>query len=239
MSDTTVPTSSKWNYKEYLVQVSLIVLSVLSALALDRCNQNWQDNKRLKKYYTLIYEELQIESDRNLNNIGDCKKDVEALEAAINGYSSTQDPSLSNALGYSLMVLARGVFRPFPPLTYERMVANGEATLLSNIELNNRLSSYSAFRLDYFESDLKAFDETTLDVLQQLGEYVNTNCVLDDPNGNIIECVFDKKSLRKRGPIILTRLYRQAQIRLFHLEIGQEGLEKTIGLLEEEMGISQ
>ena len=139
----------------------------------------------------------------NENNIADYKKDVSAIELSLSNLSSKIDSELEAGLKSCLTVLGRGVFRSFPPLTYDRMVVSGEANLVKSILLKDRLSAYGAFRSNYLQDDLKEFDKSTLDVLEKFSPFLDLDCTIQNRQGQVIQCATDKKRMREIGPVLL------------------------------------
>lgn len=220
--------------RDYLIQVSLIILSVLLALGIDRCRAASQDKALAAEYQTRIRTELDKEEHSNTLNLVDATNDLSDLN-----YVLTQAPTLGPATADSTydhlirrlaLVLVRGVFRTFTPTVYERISANGEARLVPDIELRARLDAYAAFRHDYIQADLNRHDALVLETIDRVGDYLDLNCVQNHARSagprppGLRHCITDYPALRRRLARDVGKLTRHTQLRLFHLERGQATL---------------
>ncbi|MEM1357899.1 MAG: hypothetical protein AAGF89_06860 [Bacteroidota bacterium] len=215
-------------WRDYLVQVSLIVLSLLAAVGVDRCNQNLRDENRLEEYLVTMQQELEAEKTSNSYNLGDCQKDVEGLRAAMTMIPSEDDGQAAKGLQILGGVLVRGVFRAFEPLTYERMQSSGDLYLIKDLELREALATYTSFRKDYLQGDLMSYDEMVLEAIDRLRAYLDIMCLEQTKFATPIDCITDREGLRKNAAGDLAKLYRLASLRAFHLELSSKTLDPSL-----------
>ena len=214
-------------FGSYLTQVSLLLISVLLALAVDRCNQNRKDADRWQEYRTLIAQELERELRSTRMNLTDNANDVAGLEAALAMLPAENDEQrlrVANEIG---LLVARGVFRTFPPLTYELMVANNDSHLIEDIELRQRLSAYASFRQDYIQADLARYDALTLELIDRVSPYLDLLC-LRRSGGEDPSCIIDTARMNAALRSDITKLYRHGTLRAFHLEKGATILDNLL-----------
>ncbi|MEL7161644.1 MAG: hypothetical protein AAFN92_12870 [Bacteroidota bacterium] len=224
------------SWKDYLVQVSLILLSLFIAVGVDRCNQRQQATDRLDEYVQLIHQELADEMETTELNIVDAENDIDDLGRVLSNISSPGDDSLALTVLLTARVIGKGVFRAFPPTTFDQMVAAGDASLIKDIKLRDRLASTAAFRDDYVQADLRQFDEIVLEVIDRFYAYVDLGCIIATRGQNPLKCVTDRELLRERGAADLGKLARMAQIRTFHLQSYRASLQGTITAFEKNYG---
>ena len=207
-------------FGSYLTQVSLLLISVLLALAVDRCNQSRKDAARWVEYRTLIVEELKQELHSTRMNIADNANDISGLEVAMTAVPVEDAAAQLAAAGQVGLVIGRGVFRTFPPLTYALLVSNGDSHLVEDLDLRQQLAAYASFRKDYIQHDLVRHDELTLELVDRVGQYVDLWCLrrtgAADP-----ACITDAERLSRKLPQDIVKIYRHSGLRGFHLEKGE------------------
>ena len=219
-------------FGSYFTQVSLLIVSVLLALAVDRCQQSRKDAARWVEYRTLIVEELERELNSTQMNIADNANDIAGLEAAMAAVPAEETAAQLAVAGQVGLVIGRGVFRTFPPLTYALMVSNGDSHLLEDLDLRQRLAAYASFREDYIQHDLVRHDELTLELIDRVGAYLDLLCLrrtsASDPS-----CITDPARMRRELPQDVAKVYRHSILRGFHLQKGEGLLEELLERFEE------
>lgn len=225
---------SRW--RDYLIQVSLIILSLLAAVGVDRCNQNLKDQKRLGEYLETMAAELEYEQEANMNNFGDCKKDINGLAKALALLPSQDDAEVVEGIQHVAGVLVRGVFRSFEPLTYERMQTAGDLFLLEDLELRESLSSYASFRNDYLKQDLMTYDKMILEAIDRLSVYLDLSCLRSEDLESPTDCIKDRTALGEKAAADLTKLYRLSTIRGFHLQLSSRTLGPSLERVNSALG---
>ncbi len=209
-------------WRDYIIQVSLIILSILIALGVDRCSQNMSNAERLNEYLDAMEEEMEHEAYSTLNNIGDADKDVNNLQFGMNTFPKGVDSLTEKALQRVLSTFIRGVFRAFPPMTYERMAATNDAFLIKDLTFRERLASTASFRTDYVQADLNKYDALVLEAIDRFGRYVDIGCLIRTKAAAPLDCVTDKDALQRNGAADLSKLYHLAGMRRFHLDRYQQ-----------------
>lgn len=205
-------------WKEYLLQVSLILLSLFIAVGVDRCNQSNKEDRLRETYYESIEADLMDEIESNKLNLGDCENDIRDLSGVIRALAKEEATSrikISQSLG---RVFVRGVFRPFSPTTYDIIAQSGDALLIEDLRLRYLLSANTAFRNDYVRDDLRRHDVMTLEVAEAVGGDLDLNCLRRLYSGEEADCVRDFAGLVKIGQGKLAVFLRHAELRAFHLE---------------------
>jgi len=221
----------------YFLEVFLIILSVLAAIQADRYNQARKDQQKLDDYVQALYQDLLDEQETNRMNLFDCQKDLDAIEAAMRQFRYDQNDSLQLALANIGEVFTRGVFRAFPPTTYDVMLSSGDLALIEDLEFRNLLAAAMAFRQNYLKKDLEKFDERTLELSRYIGQYVDIPCLAISKE--LYTCIFDREGLVNDVHNELFIYYRVAQLRAFHLSASVRTLEVTIGATEELYGVGE
>ena len=212
-------------FLDYLLQVSLIIVGLVIATSVDRCNTGRKDRQRLTDYYQAIYKDLEEEQLSTENNLGDAIRDVANLETAIRRFGYAQVDSAAAGLQALNSVLRKGVFRSFSPTTYEVMLNTGDISLIADIELRSELAGVFAFRNNVVRRDLEDYDELVLHTIQSLSAYLHPECVeslREEP-----ECIRDAAGLADHGVDDLIVLSLFARNRLFHLQIAEENLAEA------------
>lgn len=223
--------NGKVNAVTYLVEVSLIILSILVAIQADRYNQERKNAAKLNDYIQGIYQDLLNEQFKNENNLIDCQKDVEALQKCLRLLKKEQQDSLNLALLNLRSVFGRGVFRSFPPTTFDIMISTGDVALIKDLDIRNMLAASFSFRDTYVKKDLQDFDEETINVSRSLGKYFDLECMTK--SNHLIPCLSDQKSFLDNARHELFIFLRTAQLRRFHLQIALNSFTQSIQVIEE------
>lgn len=221
----------------YLLEVLLIILSVLAAIQADRYNQARKDQQKLEEYVDALYQDLLDEQAANRMNLADCQKDLAAIEAAMQQFRYDQNDSLQLGLANLGAVFTRGVFRAFPPTTYDVMLSSGDLALIEDLEFRNLLASVMAFRDNYLKSDLQEFDKQTLAFSRYIGQYVDITCMASTEQ--LYRCIIDREGLVNDAHNELFIFYRVAQLRAFHLSASVRGMATAIREMEEMYGVGE
>ena len=208
---------------DYLLQVSLIIVGLVIATSVDRCNTTRKDRHRMADYYGAIYKDLEEEQLATANNLGDAVRDVAQLDSAIRRFGYAQPDSAVAGLGALNTVLRKGVFRTFSPTTFEVMQNTGDISLIKDIGLRSELAGVFAFRNNIVRRDLIDYDALVLRTIQSLQEYVDPECIAAFTASP--ECIRDLKGLSDRGVDDLIVLELAARTRLFHLQMAEDGLD--------------
>jgi hypothetical protein len=209
---------SSRGWKDYLLQVSLILLSLFIAVGIDRCNQASKEDNLRETYYESIEADLLEEKESNEFNLADCRNDIRDIVNALNGMVEDNAESrkvIAQSLG---TVFGRGVFRPFSPNTYDIIYQSGDVLLIEDLRLRYLLSANTAFRNDYVRDDLRRHDEMTLEVAEEVSPYLSLNCLRRLAKGEEEDCISDFPELVKFGQGKLSVFLRHAELRAFHLE---------------------
>jgi hypothetical protein len=224
-----------WNPRElrdYLLQVTLIILSILIATSVDRCNQAQKNARDLQEYLLAVRADLIADIESNNLNLIDCKKDVAGISRGLALLRHNHPDSLDQAIiGEIVPVLNRGVFRSFPPTTFELMQATGDVRLIPDLELRDLIATAFAFQEDYVKADLQAYDAQVLATIEQLGRFIDLTCVLQPKRATA--CIEDQPAFLSDPHNELVLLLRVADNRAFHLERATYGLKKTLEAVEE------
>lgn len=223
-------TNSKTNILVYLAEIGLIIFSILVAIQADRYRQNIRTENKLDDYLQAMYQDLLAEQRLNQNNLADCLNDIKNIEASMRLSQIGQADSLSSALQNFGAVIARGVFRAFPPTTYDIMFSTGDIGIIKNLEFRSRLAGAFSFRQDYVKKDLLAFDALTDEVARSLGQFGNLSCMVSTPQPHI--CLRDRKGFINNFNNELFLLLTNARSRAYHLRIATRYFEATIQEME-------
>ena len=216
---------------DYLLQVSLIIVGLIIATSVDRCNVARKDDRRLQAYYTAILQDLEEERESNVMNLADVRNDVADLEAATRLFESTDSDSLQVGLQRMNRVLNKGVVRTFSPTTFDVMVNTGDVNLIEDIELRAMLASVFAFRNNVLRPDLQAYDRQVFATLESMSDRIDPSCVT--AMRSEFACIRDVESVARSGMPELVILSAVAQFRLFHLEVAQEEVLAAAGRVGE------
>ncbi len=199
------------------MQVSLIILSLLVAVGVDRCNQGVKNDRKLDTYLTSINEEFEYELETCRNNLYDCQKDIEGLSKGALLLSKLGQTQQSTGIAELAQVLIRGVFRSFSPTSFELMVSAGDAFLIDDLELRSDLASIVAFRNDYVKRDLWRHDELTLSVIAEVAEYIDLECLRTTPPEAFPTCITNPEKMQREIAADLAEIAHHSQTRHFHL----------------------
>jgi len=220
----------------YIVEVSLVILSILIAFQADRYNQNLKNNKKLNDYIQATYKELLEEQETNKVNLIDCNKDIQNIQNSLRLLKAENKDSTILTLELVAEVFSRGVFRSFPPTTFDIMVSTGDVTLIKDLEFRRALSSLFSFRENYIKGDLQEYDAELKVLLQQLSKYLNLSCIYE-PDQLPFECIKKLEGLESEISNHLFIFLDFAQSRAFHLRIAIKMYDSMIKRLEEEYGV--
>ncbi|MTB49775.1 hypothetical protein [Lewinella sp. W8] len=237
MSKRKSPFSIK-GWKDYLLQVSLILLSLFIAVGVDRCNQSLKDEDRRVAYLEAIEVDLLEEMQSNKLNLIDCEKDVKDIFTALR-LLREDSPAARIQFGETMgNVFVRGVFRSFSPTTWDIIAQSGDALLIEDLELRSLLAANSVFRNDYVRADLLRHDAKTLEVAESLGPYLDLACLRSLVQDGQRDCITDFAGLKEVASVKLAIYLRQAESRAFHLDRAIKLNEITLKRLREIRGDS-
>ena len=150
-------TTFRERFLEYLLQVSLIVLGLVIATSVNRCNTRRKAAASLQEYYTAIRADLEVESRSNQLNIDDAQRDIESLDNAVRLLAASHTDSLVRGIEEVTDVVVKGVFRTFSPTTFDVMVNTGDVSLITDLDLRSGLATLFAFRPNIVEQDLRNY----------------------------------------------------------------------------------
>lgn len=230
-------TGEKVGVLHYIVEVSLIIVSILVAIQADRYQQNKRNELKLENYIASMYQDLLEDQERNRNNLGDCQQDIRNITQSLRLSQINQADSLNLALRNFGVVVTRGVFRAFPPTTFDIMLQTGDIALIKDLDFRSRLASTFSFRDDYVKKDLLDFDTQTRETSKALGQYGNLSCMFS--NSNLQTCLTDREGFVAHFHNDLFICLRMAQVRAFHLQNAVRYFDKTIKVMEELYGFKQ
>jgi hypothetical protein len=216
--------------KKYITQITLILVSLFIATTADRYREAAKNKEKLQEYLVAIKADLKEEIRVNRMNLHDCRNDCKSLYHYMHLAALPQLDSQLMALQYFAEVYWRGVFRAFPPLTYELMQESGEVRLIKDLELQNALSSICAFRRNVIQNDLNQYDLETQRCAQKLGDNIHLSGLLygEKPDAS---CIINKTAFAKSPHNEILLLLRCAELRGFHLENALEDLVVVDSLL--------
>lgn len=217
--------SSKLNIGAYLLEIMLIIFSILIAIQADRYQQNQRNEAKLQDYITAMHQDLLTEQQLNRNNLIDCLQDIKNIEASLRLSQMDNNDSLDLALQNFGQVINRGVFRAFPPTTYDIMLSTGDIALIKDLELRSRLASPFSFRETYTKRDLLDFDQHTEEVAEVLAQYGSLYCMVSTPKPH--SCLHDRTGFINHFHNQLFILLTKARSRAFHLRIAIRYFDAT------------
>lgn len=221
----------------YVIEVSLIILSILIAVQADRYNQSRKDQAKLNDYLQSTYQDLLDEQFFNKNNYQDCLNDMKDLKECLRLCRYDQNDSLQKAIYHLKVVLSRGVFRAFPPTTFDIMTSNGDISLIEDLSFRKRLAAVFSFREAYVQKDLQDFDIQTKEVAKSMGKYLDLECLTK--SDILYPCLIDRKGFVEDVHNELVIYFRQADIRAFHLKTAIRNFDLAINQLEELYDLKQ
>jgi len=222
--------------RDYFVQVSLIILSLLVAVGVDRCNTARKNEQKLQAYLEAIHHDLAYESEKTVQNLFDANKDITALENGLTQFAHNNNDSLQAGIMNVGQVLLRGVFRTFSPTTFDVMSKTGDLLLIKDLELRERLASVFAFRTNVIKRDLELHDAMTIEVAESMGAYFDLNCLVE--RRAVLDCLHDREGLVSSRHNKLLAFQLECQQRAFHLSVMQHLVNKATELMPERKGES-
>lgn len=232
MSEKRKSALSITSLRDYLVQVSLIILSLLIAFGVDRCNQGVKEDRKLEAYLSAIYQELQDEQASTAMNLADCEADIEDLTEGAVSLASADKFQQAQAIGRIGRVFTRGVFRSFSPTSFDLMTSSGDGLLIEDLALRRSLASVIAFRNNYVKADLIRHDELTLQAIGEVAEYIDLGCVRATEPANFTSCVTNPQKMASESRSDLAKLTRHSELRAFHLELYTQHLAEVVPLVK-------
>ncbi|MCC7245345.1 MAG: hypothetical protein IT269_06675 [Saprospiraceae bacterium] len=218
--------------KKYVTQISLILISLLLATRAEKCRDEHKEDRKLREFLVEIQADIEDELQQNKMNLKDCDRDIKCMINFLQYYNHPSPDSLKSAMESIAEVYQRGVFRAFPPNTFEIMVETGDVRLIRDLKLRAELASIFAFRRNVVQPDLASFDLQTQACFEKMGYFFNLTQLMNEYN----ESFFTDKTAFTKGPhneVFL--LLRNAQLRAFHLDVAIEELEKAQKSLNEFM----
>jgi hypothetical protein len=214
--------------KKYVTQVSLILVSLFIATNADRFRQRQKDNAKLKEYIQAIKEDLTEELQTCKMNLHDSDRDLKCLERAVMYMPMTHPDSAMLGMEAFGEVFHRGVFRTFPPSTFDIMMQAGEVNLIKDLKLRGDLASVFSFINGTVQHDLLEYDRQTLECARFLGKDLNLTKALYSSKGDIPH--IPPGDNHTKNALIL--LLRTANLRSFHLQNAVEDLEAILPKVE-------
>ena len=216
--------------KKYVTQVSLILISLLIATRAEKCRDAGKEQDKLREYLTAVRVDIQEEIETDAMNLKDCSRDGECLIQFLILGSKPQEDSLYSAYSNFAEVYQRGVFRAFPPTTFDMMAQTGDANLLKDLQLRNSLASVFAFRQNVIRKDLESFDFQTQVCAEKLGRFFDLSFMFSADKKNFM---LDKAGFLRDPHNEVFLLFRNAQLRAFHLDSAIDDLKETQAKLDE------
>jgi hypothetical protein len=178
----------------------------------------------LREYLIAIQADIEDEIKTDKMNLVDTKRDEKCLIQFFSKCYYDNNDSLYEAYSNFAEVYQRGVFRAFPPTTFDLMAQSGDANLLKDLPLRNSLASVFAFRQNVIQKDLENFDEQTQVCAEKLGRFFDLSLMFA---GVKEQFLYDKKAFLKDPHNEVLLLYRSTGLRAFHLETAIEDLKET------------
>lgn len=216
--------------KKYVTQISLILISLLLATRAEQCRESGKNQDKLREYLIAVKSDIQNELKTDRMNLNDCNRDIQCLIEFLSKSSYAQNDSLYAAYSNFAEVYQRGVFRAFPPTTFDLMVQSGDADLLKDLQLRNSLASVFAFRQNVIRKDLEDFDRSTQVCAEKLGAYFDLSLMFA---GEKEKFMLDKEAFLRSPHNEVLIFLRNTNLRAFHLEEAIESLEEVQTALDE------
>ena len=210
--------------KKYVTQVSLILISLLLATRAEKCRDAGKEREKLREYLSAVHADLQEEIETDGMNLHDCGQDIKCLVQFLVKSEKSHPDSLRLAFANFASVYQRGVFRAFPPSTFDLMAQSGDASLLKDLHLRNSLASVFAFRQNVVRKDLEDFDRQTQVCAEKLGRFFDLSVMLSDSSGDFM---LDREGFLQDPHNEIFLLLRNANLRGFHLENALEELKES------------
>lgn len=210
--------------KKYVTQITLILVSLFIATSVDRWREASKNKDKLREYLKAIQVDLKEEIETSQLNFKDCNRDLDCLTKTLHYIRIPHDDSLKLALANFSEVYWRGVFRAFPPSTFESMSASGDASLLKDLALRNKLAAVFAFRQNVVKKDLEQYDQQVEICAKELGQHLDLTRLLYNETYSKA-CILDRTGFLKSPHNEVVQLLRTANLRSFHLENALEDLK--------------
>lgn len=222
---------------DYVIQVSLIIFSILAATYVGKCNEKEKDSELLTAYLHSINNEVAFEISKHTDNIVDAKQDLRVIQRAIDLSQYPATDSIYNMAANFLNANLRGVFRTFPPSTWDAMLAAGDSELIKDLDLKQQIAGSFAFRNTTVREDLKDWDAENKRVFDELSVFIDPTVLGDVENHhlNLERILLDPEGFRIHVRPLLLSMLRQCFNRLFHLEVSQGQFEILQEMLAEEV----
>jgi hypothetical protein len=202
--------------KKYFTQVSLILLSLLIASRAEKCREADRNDQKLREYLVAIRQDVRDEIEIDQMNLRDCDRDVECLTEVLQKSRFVRQPdSLREVFLLFCEVYRRGVFRAFPPKTFDMMQQSGDAHLLKDLSLRAELASAFAFRQTVIRPDLQTYDAQTQACAAHLGQYFDFGTLFLDEKKT--QFLTDQAGFARDPHMPVLTLLHTAHMRAFHL----------------------
>jgi hypothetical protein len=214
--------------KKYVTQVSLLLFSLLIATSADRCRTRQKERVKLHEYIAAIKKDLENELSDCKMNLNDCKRDQTCLLKALIYADHSNIDSVRYGFDHFLEVYQRGVFRTFPPSTFEMMVQAGDVHLIKDLGLRSELASTFSFLNRNIRNELEAFDQAVTACAEVAGLYLPLSEFYSRGKGAIPRPA--KGDFRWENA--LYSLLNNANLRGFHLRESVENFENALKKLE-------
>ncbi len=216
--------------KKYFTQISLILISLLLATRAEKCRDEHKEDRKLREFLIEVQADIQEELKNDEMNLKDCKRDIKCLVNFLRYYNDPAPDSLKSAMESIAEVYYRGVFRSFPPNTFEIMVETGDARLIRDLKMRAELASVFAFRRNVVQPDLASFDLQTQQCFREMGYFLDLTQLMKAYNESFFT---DKKGFIEASHNEAFLLLRNAELRAFHLDVAIEDLESAQKNLDE------
>ncbi len=210
--------------RKYVTQISLILFSLLLATRAERCREAGKEHEKLREYLTAIQADIQDEIKTDKMNLHDCERDMKCLIEFMDKSNSSNIDSLYLAYSNFAEVYQRGVFRAFPPSTFDLMAQSGDVNLLKDLHLRNSLASVFAFRQNVVRKDLEDFDRQTQICAEKLGRFFELSLLFTGEKEKFLR---DREGFLRDPHNEVFLLLRNANLRGFHLDNALEELKET------------
>lgn len=220
---------------DYLLQVSLIIISLLIATGVNRCNEEKGDRAKLAEYLDDIEQDITQELEVLSRNLVDAENDYADLERSIATIKNSEMDSLQVSLMLCLRVLGRGVFRTFEPTTFDLMTSSGDVLLIDDMDYRRQMANFVDFRISYLKGDLQRHDDLILETARKLSEFLDLACATNTRGG--INCLLDEQGYRKDVSNTLVILLRATELRIFHLEVASSYGEEVLRMTREQIAL--
>ncbi len=214
--------------KKYITQISLLLVSLMIATSADRCRTRQKEVVKLREYLAAIKDDLKEEVETCRMNMNDCARDMKCLRMVIKYSDYAQPDSIRYGFEYFLEVYQRGVFRTFPPTTFEMMMQAGDVYLIKDLALRSELASAFTFVNRNIRDDLESFNQETDKCAAVAGNYI-------DFSSNLFEdmSIYPRPTKGDmRWSNAVCALLANTNVRKFHLVNSIENLTEALKKLE-------